>query len=79
MLRAELNRASRTVAVVLGVIWIVAGVTAGLYGVVQRRWPALLLSPLAVGYGFMWVRVARTGRRLQWPVRRRKARPSRRG
>jgi uncharacterized membrane protein HdeD (DUF308 family) len=79
MLRAELNRASRTVAVVLGVIWIVAGVTAGLYGVVQRRWPALLLGPLAVGYGFMWVRVARTGRRLQWPVRRRKARPSRRG
>jgi uncharacterized membrane protein HdeD (DUF308 family) len=79
MPRDELSPVNRTVAAVLGLIWIVAGVAAALYGVVQRRWPALLLSPLAVAYGFLWVRVARTGRRLQWPVRRRNARPSRRG
>ena len=71
MPRAELSPVNRTVAALLGFVWIVAGANAAIVGVVQHRWPALLLSPLAVAYGFLWVRVARTGRRLQWPTRRR--------
>ena len=51
---------------------------AALHGAVQHHWPPLLLSPLAIAYGFLWLRVARTGRRLQWPIRRVKAPPSRR-
>jgi uncharacterized membrane protein HdeD (DUF308 family) len=56
---------------VLGFICIVAGVSAAIGGMMKHRWPALLLSPLAIAYGIVWLRVARTGRRLQWPVRRR--------
>ena len=78
MLRGELSSASRTVAAVLALIWILAGVAAALHGAVQHHWPTLLLGPLAIAYGFLWLRVARTGRRLQWPIRRGKAPPSRR-
>ena len=63
--RAELSGVNRTVAAILAVIWIVAGVLAAILGVVQHRWLALLLSPLAVFYGLLWVRVARTGRQLR--------------
>jgi uncharacterized membrane protein HdeD (DUF308 family) len=71
MPRDELSPTNRTVAAVLGFIWIVAGVSAAIGGMMKHRWPALLLSPLAIAYGIVWLRVARTGRRLQWPVRRR--------
>ena len=68
---AELSPANRGVAVVLGLVWILAGLAAGMYGLVLHRWPALLLSPPAVFYGFLWLRVARTGRRLRWKGPRR--------
>jgi hypothetical protein len=52
----------------LAAIWIVAGLAALTIGLWLR--PALLpvlLSPLALAYGWIWARVARTGRRQQWP------------
>ena len=71
MPRVELSPLNRTVAAALAAVWIGAGLAAALLGVAQRRWLALLLGPVAIAYGLAWVRVARTGRRLKWPVRHR--------
>ena len=54
----------RIVAAILAAIWIAAGLGALVVGLWLR--PALLpvlLAPFALGYGWLWVRVARTGRR----------------
>jgi len=70
MPRADSSPANRTVAAVLATVWIGAGLAAALLGIFQRRWAALLLGPLAIAYGLLWVQVGRTGRRLRWPTRR---------
>ena len=70
----ELGSGGRTIAGILATIWIAAGLAALTIGLWLR--PALLLvllGPLALAYGWLWVRVARTGRRLRWPMRRRPA------
>jgi hypothetical protein len=64
-----LGRGGRILAAVLAGIWLAAGLTALLI----RLWlrPAIvpvLLSPLALGYGWIWARVAVTGRRQEWPL-----------
>ncbi|HKU61285.1 MAG TPA: hypothetical protein VJQ44_08725 [Gemmatimonadales bacterium] len=62
----------RIVAAILAAIWIAAGLGALVVGLWLR--PALLpvlLAPFALGYGWLWVRVARTGRRQPWPFRQR--------
>jgi hypothetical protein len=67
--RAELGSADRTVAGILAAVWIAAGLAGLAIGLWLR--PALLpvlLSPLALGYGWLWLRVARTGRRQHWPA-----------
>jgi len=69
MHRAELSLVNRTVAAVLAAVWIGGGLAAALLGLAERRWLPLLLGPLAIAYGLVWVRVARTGRRLKWPAR----------
>jgi hypothetical protein len=70
----ELGSGGRIIAGCLATIWIAAGLAALTIGLWLR--PALLLvllGPLALAYGWLWVRVAQTGRRLQWPTRRRPA------
>lgn len=65
---AELGRGGRILATVLATIWFAAGLTALAIGLWVR--PAIvpvLLSPLALGYGWIWARVAVTGRRQEWP------------
>ena len=69
MPRVELGPVNRTVAAVLAALWIGAGLAAALLGLARRRWLLLLLGPLAIAYGLVWVRVARTRRRLKWPAR----------
>jgi hypothetical protein len=59
--------------VALAAIWLAAGLTALAIGLWLR--PALvpvLISPLALGYGWIWARVAVTGRRQEWPPWRRR-------
>jgi hypothetical protein len=66
--RAELGRGGRILAAALAAIWLAAGLTALAIGLWLR--PAivpLLVSPLALGYGWIWARVAATGRRREWP------------
>jgi hypothetical protein len=55
-------------AAALAAIWIAAGLTALAIGLWLR--PAILpvlVSPLALAYGWIWGRVALTGRRQEWP------------
>jgi hypothetical protein len=68
---AEIGPAGRILAGILAVTWIAAGTAAFVLGVLRRFWVPLLLGPLAVAYGALWVRVARTGRKLDapWPKR----------
>jgi hypothetical protein len=64
-----LGRGGRILAALLAGIWLAAGLTALLIGLWLR--PAIvpvLLSPLALGYGWIWARVAVTGRRQEWPL-----------
>jgi len=68
---AALGPAGRILAGILAVTWIAAGTAAFVLGVFRHFWVPLLLGPLAVGYGALWVRVARTGR--NWMHRGRNA------
>jgi hypothetical protein len=65
-----LRQENRYVAAALAAVWISAGVAALVLGVLRERWIPVVLAPLAIGYGLLWVRVAVTGRRLDWPRRR---------
>jgi hypothetical protein len=67
--RPELSSADRAVAGILAAVWIAAGFAGLVIGLWLR--PALLpvlLSPFALGYGWLWLRVTRTGRRQHWPA-----------
>jgi hypothetical protein len=69
----ELGSGGRILAGILAAIWIAAGLTALAIGLWLR--PALflvLLGPLAVAYGWLWMRVAWTGQRVPWPGRSRR-------
>ena len=68
---ADVGPGGRILAGILAVTWIAAGTAAFVLGVFRHLWVPLLLGPLAVGYGALWIRVARTGRKLTalWPKR----------
>jgi hypothetical protein len=70
-MKPEFGPANRAVAVLLAVVWLTAGTAALFIAVAQHRWWGIALGGLAVGYGTLWIRVARTGARLRWPRRSR--------
>ena len=65
----------RIIAVALAAVWIVASTTAILLSFRRGHWSVLLVGVLGLCYGLLWLRAARTGRRLHgeelWPWRRR--------
>jgi hypothetical protein len=66
---AGLGRGGRFVAACLAGIWLTAGLSAVGMGVWLR--PSVLmvcLGVFALGYGWVWVRVAVTGERQRWPL-----------
>jgi uncharacterized membrane protein YphA (DoxX/SURF4 family) len=68
----ELTRTERWVAAVLAAVWLVAGGATVVVGATVR--PAavtMIVGLLALAYGVIWSRVAATGRRQEWPRRRR--------
>ena len=70
-MRSDLGPGGRLVAAGLAAVWIVAGLVALAIGLRLR--PGVLpvvVGVLAVGYGWIWVQVVRTGRRRPWPFRR---------
>ena len=71
-MRPDLGSGGRLIAAGLAAVWIVAGLGALAVGLRLR--PGVLpvvLGVLAVGYGWIWVQVVRTGRRRPWPFGRR--------
>jgi hypothetical protein len=71
-MRSDLGPGGRLVAAGLATVWIVGGL--GSLAVGLRLRPGVLpvvLGVLAVGYGWIWVQVVRTGRRRPWPFGRR--------
>jgi hypothetical protein len=70
-MRSDLGPGGRLVAAGLAAVWIVGGL--GSLAVGLRLRPGVLpvvLGVLAVGYGWIWVQVVRTGRRRPWPFGR---------
>lgn len=67
---SDLGPLGRTVAALLALVWIAAGVAALVLGLGPHRRLGLLAGPFAIAYGVLWARVARTGRRLDWWRRR---------
>jgi len=68
---SELGRGGRVVAACLATVWIGAGIAAVAVGLrVRPGVVPVVLGLLAVGYGWLWVEVARTGRKRSWPFRR---------
>jgi len=70
-MKSDLGPGGRLVAAGLAAVWIVGGL--GSLAVGLRLRPGVLpvvLGVLAVGYGWIWVQVVRTGRRRPWPFGR---------
>ena len=64
----HLGRGGRVLAAVLAAIWLAAGLIALAIGLWFRPGIVpLVVGPLALGYGWIWSRVAVTGRRQAWP------------
>jgi len=71
--RNDLGRGGRILAAGLAGIWLAAGSIAVVIGVRVR--PGVLptvIGVLALGYGWLWARVALTGQRQRWAFRRRR-------
>jgi hypothetical protein len=68
----EPGSANRVVAALLASVWLISGFAALCLGVAHARWVPVVIGPLGMWYGWLWVRVAWTGRRLDsvWPWRR---------
>jgi hypothetical protein len=66
--RSELGRGGRLVAACLTAIWLGAGLAGLAMGLWLRRGVLpVLLGVLALGYAWLWLRVAVTGERQSWP------------
>jgi hypothetical protein len=53
------------------VLWLAGGVSVVFLGFTHHLRLGVLLGPLAIIYGFLWLRVTWTGRRLEGPAHRR--------
>lgn len=68
---SELGPGGRAVAACLATVWIGAGIAALAVGFrVRPGVVPVVLGLLAVSYGWLWVEVARTGRKRPWPFHR---------
>ena len=64
--RSALGSVNRAVAVVLAIVWLVAGVAAIVFGAAHGRWLLVAIAFLAVGYASLWFRVVARSRLLTW-------------
>lgn len=66
MRRRSLSPIERGVAVILAVVWLLAG-AAGLYvALAHSRWTLAIVSVAALVYAAAWLRVAARSRLLTW-------------
>jgi hypothetical protein len=64
--RSKLNGFDRVVALVLAVIWLVAGLAGFVAGITYGRWLLGVLGLLALAYAALWLRVVMQSRLLTW-------------
>jgi hypothetical protein len=69
--RHKLGPAGRIIAILLAVVWLSAGIISIVLFGLYNNWVIPILGILSIIYGVIWIQVARTGRRIQWPFRRR--------
>jgi hypothetical protein len=62
----KLSKINRLVALVLALIWLLAGALTVVLGLVKRQWLLPALGVFAFWYGLVWLRVVREGRQLRW-------------
>jgi hypothetical protein len=63
------------IAFALAFAWMAGGIFGVALGVYRRQWTTLVISLLALAYGMVWLRAARTGRKISlqealWPWKR---------
>jgi hypothetical protein len=63
-LRHQSPRTIRVVGGMLALVWLAGGAAALVAAVLTSRWLLALAALIALGYGFVWVNVARQGRLL---------------
>jgi hypothetical protein len=64
--QSKLSTVNRSIALVLAVVWLLAGVAAIGAGLMHSSWLPLLLGVFALAYAFLWLRVVAKGRLLTW-------------
>ncbi len=62
----QLSAVSRWIALVLAVVWLLAGVAALGIGLMRGSWLPLLGGVFALAFGVVWLRVVAQGRPLTW-------------
>jgi len=60
------ERVNRMAALALALVWIIAGTLGLVLGILGRLWVLPVVGCLAIGYGVLWLRVSRRGKRLGW-------------
>lgn len=64
MLKRQLNARNRVAAIILAVVWAVAGTASLVLSLIQHKWIFALLAPFALVYSVAWIRVAVQARLL---------------
>lgn len=67
---AGMKPVNRTAAALLALIWIAGGLAGLWISINKNRIILIIISLLALAYGGLWIRVAQTGRKLDWPLLR---------
>ena len=74
--KAHLHTSGRAIAATLALIWIAAGLCSIYLGASHAPLELTVLGTIATSYGMLWLRVAWTGRRINWPPgKARRAKP----
>jgi len=70
--KAKFRRANRITAIVIAVIWICGGVAGLWIYISDNKIILLVISLLAIGYGILWIKVVKRGKKLDWSIIREK-------
>jgi len=62
----KLSTVNRSIAWVLAVVWLSAGISAIAAGLMRSSWLPLVLGVFALAYAVLWLRVVAKGRLLTW-------------
>lgn len=64
--RGKVSGVNRAIAIVLAVVWMVAGIAGLILGFNQGRMVVVMVALVAVAYSLLWFRVVARSRLLTW-------------